>query len=230
MSEKQKDDGDTEVSIGDLLAEVARKAAATLPDADAQRRLADSTIDSMIDSANKELADAIDALSVNLTVVEKNVSAQLQDAPAADLSKLDQQLDKMRQGALPGRQRVQEELAALREAEEEQRKADQQRLFDNGGLWSVSNLGKDDAWWQQKLASGGPYVQAINLSAALLGALMVTAVVDLLTGQTSGAVAVFAWRAVFTAGIVVYLVSLFSLTQDDNESSRSGMVAENFIF
>ena len=86
----------------------------------------------------------------------------------------------------------------------------------------MSNLGKDDAWWQQKLASGGPYVQAINLSAALLGALMVTAVVDLLTGQTSGAVAVFAWRAVFTAGIVVYLVSLFSLTQDDNESSRSG--------
>ena len=44
MSEKQKDDGDTEASIGDLLAEVARKAAATLPDADAQRRLADSTI------------------------------------------------------------------------------------------------------------------------------------------------------------------------------------------
>ena len=210
-------------TVGDQLAELINRAAVMLPDAAAQRNLADTTLRAMLDGASSEMADAFDSLSVNLSAVERNVSSSLVEnlEGSEKLSRLNRVLDTIQIDSASGRQAVQADLAALREAEEEMRNATEQGA---GALW-VSGWGREDAWWQSRLAAGGPFVTSLNFSAALLGALLIVAALDVamgggpleLAGFDARGGLVLAWRGGFVGGLVAYLVSLAALTQRSGE-------------
>ena len=201
------------MSLGDLLAEVATRQQASLPDRGAQRSLADSTLNAMLDTASSELANTFDALTVNLSAVERNVSttlsSELTSAGTADISRLERVRDDTIQ---PGRRQVQAEIAALIEAAEERRNASAALSRASESSW-----GRDDAWWRARLAAGGSYVSALTASAGVLGLLLAAAAVDLALGHPGAEEwrpgLALAWRGGFVVGLAVYMFALGSLTQ-----------------
>ena len=201
------------MSLGDLLAEVATRQQTSLPDRGAQRSLSDSTLSAMLDTASSELASTFEALTVNLSAVERNVSttlsSELTSAGSAQfISRLNRVRDTMIQ---PGRRQVQAEIDLLIEAAEERRNATAALFRASESTW-----GRDDVWWRERLAAGGSYVSALTASAGVLGLLLAAAAVDLALGHPGDewrTGLALAWRGSFLVGLAVYMFSLGSLTQ-----------------
>ncbi len=216
-------DAPADPRIGDLLLEVLNRQAAELPLEELLERDA-SSIDAMLESANAELSATWDDLSADLMRVERNVSATLESRLNATqretLRRLVGATEAIQRGTIdPGRRAVQKDLRRLRD---EQAERDRIRRLSERGL--RGGLGRDP-WWQRRLATGGAYVRALELTAGGLGLLLLVAAVDIVGGALVGppyfpvgggegrAALVFAWRAAFALGFMGYMGALVALTQ-----------------
>lgn len=172
----------------------------------------------MLDSASKQLVNTFKDLTVNLTAVEQNVSSslssELRTSTDRDMNRLNSLVDSVRINTIePGRQQVQAELQALRDAQEDRRNA----TLGRASKWAASKWGRNDDWWTAKMAEGGPYVAVVKKSAQFVFFLLLVgaAVPSLPFGPTDGGggAATALWRAAFTSGMGAYLYALATLTQ-----------------
>ena len=172
------DDGVT--TFGDVLAAQIQQQQLRMPAAD-QLQAYEATLDSMLDRGSADLADVFDVLSNNLTVAAGNTSQTLNTELANAKSLVARRLDAL-PNDLPGRQEVQEELMALREAEAE-RELERARLRAFAGF--ARGNAKPDGWWADMMASGGGMMALLQGSAQWMGLLLVVGGVDQL-GASAG--------------------------------------------
>lgn len=213
------------LTIGDLLAEVVARQQKEMPLED-QLALDDATMDAMLDRASRELATTFDDFSEDLFAAERNISKSLDTSLEEASSVADARIRRVsarlrREMIAPSRRIIQRELASLREAEDERKR---QKAIESGTFQARARLVGRDEWWLSRLDKGGASVIALEMSAAVLGLLLLIGAVDLLSSFSSPGVVlgadireplVFCWRLSFAGTLVVYLFSLTQVTLTD---------------
>lgn len=210
---------DDDLSLGALLAEIASRQQAELPD-DELLELMEGSIDAMLTSGAAELDEAAAALNSTLDSLQENVTSMLQDELYSEA-----QLEKARRieavarrlqmdMVWPARSRIAQERSALNVTATEYAEL---RNADTGRLGSRPRK----ASAVSPLPSGGSsgLVRAAELSASLLGLLLLLGALSTVgglrsvVGDEAADALVLAWRAGFGLSLCAYVGSLVLVMQ-----------------
>ena len=207
--------------------EVAARQQFRMPAAD-QRRLDRASLDAMTQAASSELCNAWDALSRNLSAVERNVTAALEDELGETEARLVERIRdtsaKLRRDFInPRRQVLNEELARLRSMQTER----EQLRAGSISPGRAARLQGRDGWWESVLASEAN-TGMVRLAEITGGALFVLLVAGLalfateLDDQQAVATAWSVWSTSFACvlGVNIFTLGRLILYQPPRDTSR----------